>query len=225
MALLDGPRLAPRSGAADALVVLLHGYGADGRDLIDIGAAFADLLPGAAFVAPHAPEPCAEAPVGRQWFPLTFRDPHELARGTQAAWPTLRAFLDSELTALRLPASRLALLGFSQGAMMALHAATAQGGARPAAVVGCSGLWAELQNPPEAIDRPPPLLLVHGAQDELIPVSAMFASAQALAAAGAPVEWHMCPDLGHGIDEAGLFHAGAFLAEALGRRPRRASQE
>ncbi|MCP5910277.1 hypothetical protein NL326_27115, partial [Klebsiella pneumoniae] len=82
MALLDGPRLAPRSGAADALVVLLHGYGADGRDLIDIGAAFANLLPGAAFVAPHAPEPCAEEPVGRQWFPLTFRDPHELARGT-----------------------------------------------------------------------------------------------------------------------------------------------
>ena len=142
MALLDGPRLAPRSGTADALVVLLHGYGADGRDLIDIGAAFADLLPGAQFVAPHAPEPCAEAPVGRQWFPLTFRDPHELARGTEAAWPPLRGFLDRELTALGLPASRLALLGFSQGAMMALHAATVPGGARPAAVVGCSGLWA-----------------------------------------------------------------------------------
>src|SRR5262245_17574954 len=77
MAELDGPRLEPRSGPARQLVVFLHGYGADGNDLIDIGRAWQGLLPNAAFVSPHAPEPCGQAPVGRQWFPLTFRDPNE----------------------------------------------------------------------------------------------------------------------------------------------------
>ena len=77
MAELDGPRLEPRSGPARQLVVFLHGYGADGNDLIDIGRAWQGLLPHAAFVSPHAPEPCGQAPVGRQWFPLTFRDPDE----------------------------------------------------------------------------------------------------------------------------------------------------
>src|ERR1044072_8351696 len=97
MAELDGPRLEPRSGPARQLVVFLHGYGADGNDLIDIGRAWQDLMPHAAFVSPHAHEPCAQAPVGRQWFGLAFRVPNERWEGVNAAAPILNRFLDAEL--------------------------------------------------------------------------------------------------------------------------------
>jgi len=118
---LDGPRLAPRSGTAQQLVVFLHGYGADGNDLIEIGRAWQQLLPHAAFVSPHAPEPCGQAPVGRQWFALTFRDPNERWIGVNKAAPVLERFLEAELARHKLPPSALALVGFSQGTMMALH--------------------------------------------------------------------------------------------------------
>ncbi|MDI4666756.1 dienelactone hydrolase family protein [Xanthobacter autotrophicus] len=217
--ILDGPRLRPRNGGApDALVVLLHGYGADGRDLIDIGNAWADLLPGAMFVSPHAPDPCEGAPVGRQWFPLTFRDPHELTRGAEGAAPILRDFLAEELVKYDLPPERLALVGFSQGAMMALKLATTAQVA-PAAVVAYSGMWVEATSGRDDIVLParPPVLLVHGSEDEVIPAAALFASARGLAAAGVPVEWHLSQGLGHGIDDEGLFHGGRFLAEFLGK--------
>lgn len=221
MPLIDGPRLAPRSGGpADALVVLLHGYGADGRDLIDIGAAWADLLPGAAFIAPHAPEPCGQAPMGRQWFPLALDDPQELVRGTAAALPGLGQFLAQELARLSLPWERLALFGFSQGAMMALAVAVSAPRAL-GAVVGCSGVFPPVQG--GATDRAPvPVLLMHGSEDDLIPAEAMFSSGAALAAAGIPVEWHLSHGLGHGIDEGGLFHAGHFIAARLAANPNRA---
>lgn len=214
---LDGPRLRPRNGGApDCLVVLLHGYGADGRDLIDIGNAWADLLPGAMFVSPHAPDPCAGAPVGRQWFPLTFRDPHELPLGAEGAAPLLRDFLAEELAKYDLPPERLALVGFSQGAMMALKlGTTAQ--AAPAAVVAYSGMWVDAGRGDIQLSARPPVLLVHGSEDEVIPAQALFASAQGLAAAGVPVEWHLSQGLGHGIDDEGLFHGGRFLAEFLGK--------
>src|SRR6266436_7376631 len=139
MAELDGPRLEPRAAPARQLVVFLHGYGADGNDLIDIGRAWQALLPQTAFVSPHAPEPCGQAPVGRQWFPLTFRDPDERWRGVNAAAPALNRFLDAELARRKLPASALALVGFSQGTMMALHTGLRRATA-PAAIVGYSGL-------------------------------------------------------------------------------------
>ena len=113
MAELDGPRIEPRSGKAKQLVVFLHGYGADGNDLIEIGRAWQGLLPDAAFVSPHAPRPCGQAPMGREWFPLTFRDPGERWTGVKAAAPVLNAFLDAELARRQLPPSALALVGFS----------------------------------------------------------------------------------------------------------------
>src|SRR5712691_12083902 len=143
---LDGPRLAPRSGPAQQLVVFLHGYGADGNDLIEIGRAWQQFLPHAAFVSPNAPEPCPGAPMGRQWFALTFRDPDERWNGVNAAAPILNRFLDAELARRKLPASALALVGFSQGTMMALHVGLRRPAA-PAAIVGYSGLLVE---PPEA---------------------------------------------------------------------------
>src|SRR6266852_1271927 len=111
---LDGPRLEPR-GPAKQLVVFLHGYGADGNDLIEIGRAWQQYLPDAAFVSPHAPQPCAGAPTGRQWFALTFRDPDERWTGVNAAAPMLNRFLDAELARRKLPDSALVLVGIGQG--------------------------------------------------------------------------------------------------------------
>jgi len=213
---LDGPRLEPRSGAAKRLVVFLHGYGADGNDLIEIGRAWQQLLPDTAFVSPHAPEPCAGAPMGRQWFALTMRDPDERWRGVNAAAPVLNAFLDAELARRKLPPSALALVGFTQGTMMALHV----GLRRPApvaAIVGYSGLFvlpnnAEPEVVASEIKARPPVLLVHGDQDELIPVQALFQATQDLATLEVPTEWHISPGIGHGIDQEGLRHGGEFLA-------------
>ena len=222
MADLDGPRLAPRSGTAKQLVVFLHGYGADGNDLIDIGRAWAGPLPDAAFVSPHAPRPCGQAPSGREWFPLTMRDPGERWRGVTMAAPGLQTFLDAELARASLPPSALALVGFSQGTMMALHVGLRRTVAS-AAIVGYSGLLALPDNADPAtfaaeIKSRPPVLLVHGDQDPLIPIDALFHAAQGLAALEVPVEWHISAGVGHGIDQEGLRHGGDFLARRFSRR-------
>jgi phospholipase/carboxylesterase len=219
---LVGPRLAPRSGRARQLDVFLHGYGADGNDLIEIGRAWQQLLPEAAFVSPHAPEPCGQAPVGRQWFALTFRDPNERWIGVRQARPVLERFVAAELRRLDLPPSALALVGFSQGTMMALHVGL-RSATPPAAIVGYSGL---LVVPPDGdlnafaaeISARPPVLLVHGQEDDLIPAQALFQAAQGLAALDVAVQWHLSAGIGHGIDPEGLRHGGEFLAHNFARR-------
>ena len=222
MADLDGPRLEPRSGTPKQLVVFLHGYGADGNDLIDIGRAWQQILPDAAFVSPHAPRPCGQAPMGREWFPLTMRDPNERWTGVNAAAPVLNAFIDAELKRRNLPDSALALVGFSQGTMMSLHVGLRRAAA-PAAIVGYSGMLVV----PEDIDPDqfageirsrPPVLLVHGDQDQLIPVQALMHAAQGLAALEVPVEWHISPGVGHGIDQEGLRQGGEFLVRRFAGR-------
>jgi phospholipase/carboxylesterase len=216
MAELDGPRLEPKSGTARQLVVFLHGYGADGNDLMDIGRAWQGLLPDAAFVSPHAPRPCGQAPMGREWFPLTFRDPDERWTGVNEAAPGLNVFLDAELKRRNLPPSALVLVGFSQGTMMSLHVGLRRA-VPPAAIVGYSGLFV-LPNGVEPaavaaeIKSRPPVLLIHGDHDELIPVQALFQATQALAALDIPAEWHVSAGIGHGIDQEGLRQGGEFLA-------------
>jgi phospholipase/carboxylesterase len=212
---IDGPRLAPKSGPARQLVVFLHGYGADGNDLIDIGKAWQQLLPQAAFVSPHAPHPCGQAPMGREWFPLTFRSPTERWDGVNAAAPGLEGFLDAELARHSLPPSALALVGFSQGTMMSLHVGLRRAVA-PAAIVGYSGMLilkddTDIDSYAPQVRARPPVLLVHGDDDDLIPIQALFHSTQALAALEVPVEWHISPGTGHGIDPEGLRHGGEFL--------------
>jgi phospholipase/carboxylesterase len=213
---LDGPRLEPRSGTAKKLVVFLHGYGADGNDLIERGRVWQPLLPDAAFVSPHAPEPCAGAPMGRQWFELTFRNPDERWRGVNAAGPILDRFLDAELARRKLPATALALVGFSQGTMMALHVGLRRA-KPPAAIIGYSGLLvlpegAEAKSIAPQIKSRPPVLLVHGDRDEVIPVQALLQATQDLAELEVPAEWHISSGIGHGIDQEGLRHGGEFLA-------------
>ena len=219
---IDGPRLEPRGGAAKRLVVFLHGYGADGNDLIEIGRAWQGLLPDTTFVSPHAPEPCGQAPMGRQWFPLFTRSTDERWTGVNSAGPVLEHFLDAELTRRKLPPSALALVGFSQGTMMALHVGLRRA-APPAAIVGYSGLFvlpdkAEPAAVAAEIKSKPPVLLIHGDRDDLIPPQALFHATQALAALDVPCEWHMSQGVGHGIDQEGMRHGGEFLARRFGLR-------
>jgi phospholipase/carboxylesterase len=210
---IDGPRL-PATGTTTGLVVFLHGYGADGNDLIDIGAAWQPHLPGVAFVSPHAPEPCGMAPMGRQWFPLTMRDPSEYYRGAVAARPAIDAFLDAECERLGLMPDRVALVGFSQGTMMALHVGLRRAVA-PAAIVGYSGLLPGPEHLSEAIARPP-VTLIHGDRDQVVPHGMMAIAANALGEAGIPVEFHTCPGVAHGIDQRGLVLGLSAVAAGLG---------
>jgi phospholipase/carboxylesterase len=227
---LTGPRLDPKSGPAKRLVVFLHGYGADGNDLIELGGQWRAALPETAFVSPHAPERCAASPMGRQWFALSGAAPDDAKgaaerwQGVVAARPAIDAFLDAELARLGLDDSRLALVGFSQGAMMALHVGLRRPQA-PAAIVSYSGLLVGPERLAEAAARDargarPPILLVHGDRDPLIPAEAMFLAMNDLAEAEIPCQWHLSFGVGHGIDAGGLRHGGLFLAKAFGLRAR-----
>lgn len=213
---LDGPRRPARSGTARSLVVLLHGYGASGDDLIGLAAELAPALPDTAFASPHAVEemPYPGQPA-YQWFALTARDPQEYAVGARAAAPALDAFLDAELKRHDLEPQRLALVGFSQGTMMALHVGLRRPVA-PAAIVGMSGVIAGAGTLAAEITCRPPVMLIHGSDDEVIPAGAIHLTREALATCNVAVEWHIRPGLGHGIDAEGLRHTARFLAGRLG---------
>jgi phospholipase/carboxylesterase len=210
--MLSGPRLPAANGRASELVVLLHGYGADGNDLIGLAPHLQRVLPGAAFVAPNAPDRVPGAPSGFQWFPIARLDPHEVQSGVVMAAPRIGEFLDAELAQLGLPPERLVLAGFSQGAMLALHLGLRR---NPAAIVGFSGLLAD---PPPANGPKPPILLTHGSVDNVIPAGALFAAAADLGVLGHSVQWHLVPGMGHGIDETCLAQAASFVALALAGR-------
>jgi phospholipase/carboxylesterase len=209
MKTIDGPRINPKMPAKQ-LVVFLHGYGADGNDLIGLSNPWAQLLPAAQFVSPHAPEICGAGGPGFQWFSLSRLDPHEMRKGADAAAPILNGFIDAELARLKLDDSRLALVGFSQGAMMALHVGLSREHS-PAAIVGFSGLLVAPERLPSSL---PPILLVHGDADQVVPPGALFEALSSLSKVGA-VRWHLSPGLPHGIDEAGMSLAGRFLADSF----------
>ena len=211
---LTGPRLPPVRGTATHLVVLAHGYGADGNDLIGLAPLWQRLMPTVAFAAPNAPEPCAGSPSGYQWFPISRLDPQAMKSGVESAASSLNAFLDAELSRLNLPPERLALVGFSQGTMMSLQVGLRRS-VKPAAIVGFSGMLANSDNLDSLGRLAPPILLVHGDADPMIPADYMFAGAGALGAAGAAVQWHLSPRVGHSIDEHGMALAGTFLAMAF----------
>ena len=212
---LSGPSHQPASGGKPRqLVVLLHGVGADGNDLIGLAPYWAALLPDAEFVSPDGPFPCDMAPFGRQWFSLQDRSPAAILAGVRATAPIVDAFLDAALAARGLDDRRLALVGFSQGTMMSLYVGLRRAKAA-AGIVGYSGALVGADALPQEIRSRPKVLLVHGDADELVPAQALAIAAKGLKAAGVSVEILMRPGLGHGIDEEGLRRGGEFLHQAF----------
>ena len=221
MTALKGPSVAPASGGAPRqLVIFTHGYGSNGHDLIGLAGFLADRLPDAAFVSPNAPEPAPGVPgEAYQWFGLSRLDPHLMDAGARAAAPKLNAFIDAELAHYGLPAGACALVGFSQGTMMALHV----GLRRPeplGAVVGFSGLLTGPQTLPAEVRSRPPVLLAHGDRDDRVPIQALFGALEGLNAAKTPALWRICPGAGHTITESGLDLAAVFLRDAFRGRYR-----
>lgn len=208
-----------RRGPQDAksAVVFLHGYGADGADLLSLADPLSPHLPDTVFYAPDAPGPCSGNPLGRQWFAIPWLDgsSEEQARqGLQAAALDLNAFLDGILKAEGLTADRLAVVGFSQGTMMALEVLPR----RPQAIAGIVAFSGRLLNPDalaaEAVSKPP-VLLIHGDQDPVVPFQDMGLAGDALVAAGFDTFGHVMKGTGHGIAPDGLSVALAFLKERL----------
>ena len=211
-----------RAGAAPGegrqMVIFLHGYGADGADLLSLSEPLAGHMPGTVFIAPDAPEPCAANPMGYQWFPIPWLDGSSeaaAAEGQARAAEDIDAFIDARLAEEGLSPDRLILFGFSQGTMMALHVAPRRA-APVAGIVGFSGrLLAPERLRAEAKSRPP-VLLVHGDQDEMVPFGAMQEAGEALQKAGFEVYGHVMKGMGHGISPDGLSVALSFMHDKLG---------
>jgi phospholipase/carboxylesterase len=203
MAELAGPRWGPASHTAPRqLVVLCHGLGADGRDLIDLAPSWGSALPDAAFVSPTAPF-IHDSGFGHQWWSVADRTPTVMEAGVRRAAPYLDRFIDAELARLGLPTDAYALMGFSQGAMLVLFSGLRRP-TPPRVVLAFSGaLLAPGALATELVHRPP-VLLVHGEADDVVPAQRSADAAAALRACGVPVEALFVPGLGHGIDQTGI---------------------
>ncbi len=214
-ALLDGPRFGPRGGRrAEELVVLCHGLGADGHDLIDLAPAWEKSLPSASFAAPDAPEANGMGPYGRQWFDLADRSPPRLEAGVRRAAAHLDAFIDGELARLGLPADAYALMGFSQGAMTALFTGLRRAPG-PRAILAFSGALIAPETLAAERANEAPVLIVHGEEDTVLPAFLSRQAEQQLREAGVAVEALYVPRLGHGIDDGGLSAGALFLQRAF----------
>ncbi|MEM1313442.1 MAG: dienelactone hydrolase family protein [Pseudomonadota bacterium] len=215
---LDGPKRPATSGTADALVLLLHGYGADGNDLIGLADVMGEHLPSVEFRSPDAPQACTMNPMGRQWFPIPRMDGSSEAQmkaGFEASAATLNAWLDQTAEETGIAPARTVLVGFSQGTMMSLHA----GLRRAQALAGIAGFSGRLLSPetlPAEIVTRPPVLLLHGDRDDVVPFSDMEDARRGLAAAGVEVKTHVMPGTPHGISPDGLGAALRFIKDALG---------
>ncbi|NEX45034.1 alpha/beta hydrolase [Pseudotabrizicola algicola] len=214
---LQSVRRGAAQGRATSVVVFVHGYGADGADLLGLADPLAPHLPGAAFYAPDAPEPCASNGFGRQWFSIPWLDGSSEAQsrdGLMRAAEDLNGFLDAVLAAEGLGPEALALVGFSQGAMMSLHVAPR----RAVPVAGVVAISGRLLQPEalaaEAVTRPP-VLLIHGDQDPVVPFADMSLAGNALLGAEFEVYGHVMKGTGHGIAPDGLGVALQFLRERL----------
>lgn len=197
-------------GKPKQLILLLHGLGADGSDLIGLAPYFAKALPDAVFISPDAPFPCDMAPFGHQWFSLQDRRPEVILAGVQAAAPILEKFITEQLEKYGLKAADLALVGFSQGTMMSLY--TGPRYPEPiAGILGYSGALIWEEGTDTAKLHKMPIHLIHGEADMVVPVQARAAAVEALESAGFKVTGYTMPDLPHGIDQKGIESGTNFL--------------
>jgi phospholipase/carboxylesterase len=197
-----------------SMVILLHGYGSNGADLMGLVPYWREALPDTVFLAPNAPQRCPGAPGGYQWWSLTDLKPESRAAGVRQAAPALNAFIDGRLAQYGLSEDRLALVGFSQGTMMALHVGPRRSQTL-AGIVGYSGMLADAEALPAEVRTRPPLLLLHGDADPMVPFAALHQAELAFKDMGFDIATHVSPGLGHSIDEVGLRLGGDFLARAF----------
>ncbi len=210
MPTLDAIHFGPASKATPKqLVVLCHGLGADAYDLIDLGHAWQYACPDALFASVHAPFR-HDSGFGRQWWSVADRSPHVVEAGVRIAAPYLQGYIDAELVRLGLPPEAYAIMGFSQGAMMALFAGLRRPAA-PRAILAFSGALVAPGSLAKELANKAPVLLMHGEADDVVPVSRSRDDEAALIAAGVPVDAHYIPGLGHGIDDAGISHGALAL--------------
>lgn len=215
MRALTGPEISPVSGNVKRLVIFLHGLGADGNDLISLSSEFADALPDTHFISPNAPFRCDMSPYGYQWFSLLDRDPQRILNEMIIAADPLNAFIDAQRDRFELQDAQVALVGFSQGSMMAMYTSLR----RPeslAGIVAYSGLLRGQESLESEITAHPPICLIHGEMDEVVPFAALAMSETALREVGVTVEAHARPNLGHGIDLEGIEIAKRFLRTCFG---------
>jgi phospholipase/carboxylesterase len=215
--IVNGASLKPHSGGAPRqIMLLLHGFGSNGSDMIAVASAWHHALPDALFLAPHAPERCMFG-AGYQWWGLSDLTPQALAAGAVQAAPAIDEFIDRKLAQYGLTEADLAIVGFSQGTMMALHV----GLRRPrqvAAIVGYSGMLTGADALLHAPMTRPPVLLVHGSIDPVVPVAALYAAESALKGLAVPVTTHVVPGLGHSVDPNGLQLGCNFVRAAFDLR-------
>lgn len=213
--IVNGASLKPRSGASPKqIVLLLHGFGSSGTDMISLAPHWQDTLPDALFLAPHAPQRCGMMAAGYQWWGLAGLAPSALAAGAASAAPAIDAFIDRKLKQYGLTEEDLALVGFSQGTMMALHI----GLRRPravAAVVGYSGMLTGTTELAGKEFAKPPVLLVHGTADPVVPIAALHMAESELEGLGVTVTSHLSYGVAHSVDPVGLRLGRDFVAEAF----------
>jgi phospholipase/carboxylesterase len=212
-------RKEPKSGTTRSVVIFLHGYGANGADLLGLADPLSDHMPDTLFLAPDAPESCAGAPFGYQWFPIPWIDgssEEESMRGMQAAVDDLNAFLDAVMVDEDVLPEQVVLFGFSQGTMMSLHVAPGRE-EEVAGIVAFSGRLLAPELLADEVVSKPPVLLVHGDADDVVPVQSLPEAAEALQGAGwTDVYAHIMKGTGHGIAPDGLSVALAFMRDKLG---------
>jgi len=214
---LDSKRKGAAQGDANSLVVFLHGYGADGADLLGLAEPLAPHMPHTIFVAPNAPEVCQTNPSGFQWFPIPWIDgsSEDVAEASMMqSVSDLNAYLDAVMVEEDMMPEQVVLFGFSQGTMMSLHVAPRREDP-VAGVVGFSGRLLQPETLEDEVISKPPVLLVHGDQDDLVPPQSLPEAGNALTEAGFQVYAHVMEGTGHGIAPDGLSVAAAFMREHL----------
>jgi phospholipase/carboxylesterase len=215
LATRPGTRLEPLSGhAPKQIVLLLHGYGSNGADLISLAPHWRPAMPDTLFLAPDAPERCPGMAGGFQWWALSSFSRQDMAAGALRAAPTLNAYIDEQLEEHGLSADRLVLVGFSQGTMMALHVGPRRE-RQLAGILGYSGLMTDPHALAAQLKSKPPVLLVHGSADQVVPVAAIHQAKNELEKLGLEVASHISPGVGHSVDPTGLRLGGEFLRRVL----------
>ena len=209
--MISGPQQTAASGTTKQLVIILHGWGADGVNLIDIARPWGMAMPDAHFCAPNAPHVCEANPMGFQWFSLMDRSPAQMLAGVEDATKYVNEFIDSKLA--ETGAEKLALVGFSQGTMTALHVGLRRDDVE--CILGYSGALLASENIKEEVTHQPPICLIHGEDDDVVPFASMGHAADVLSACGVDTVTHARPNLPHSIDMEGVEIGGKFLVEKL----------